>query len=228
MSKVSLDSGRVTDDRTAAMLAEAQRLAKLKFQYSQGSYNGGVSASGSTHDGGGVVDIRTVPLGSRARKLEVVKALRKVGFAAYLRPYVKGLWGEHIHAVAIQPGGKDSRGVLSPSAHRQVKAYYAGRDALAGNRPDPQASLGVKPRTWEKYKQLRDRPTVSFEKMKKVAAQTKLVQKALRRSSPEIKVDGVWGPQTQAAWEKARRKSGMKGLKLLKHLSPYGGFRAVA
>jgi hypothetical protein len=228
MSRVQLGGGRVTDARTAAMLAEAQRLAKMAFQYSQGSYNGGVSASGSTHNLGGVVDIRTIPMGSRARKLDAVRALRTVGFMAYLRPYVKGLWGEHIHVAAIQPGGKGSRGVLSPSAHRQVMAYYSGRDALAGNRPDPHASMNIKPRTWEKYKQWRDRPVVSLEKMKKVPAQTKLVQKALRRSSPEIKVDGVWGPQTQGAWEKAKRKTGMVGLKLLKHLSPYGGFRAVS
>lgn len=228
MSKVSLGGGRSTDDRTATQLVEAQRLAKTVFQYSQGSYNHGVSASGSTHDGGGVIDIRTIPLGSRDKKLEVVKALRKVGFAAWLRPYVKGLWGEHIHAVSIQKGGKDARGVLSPSAHRQVIAYYSGRDGLAGNRPDPHASMGIKPRTWEKYKELRDRPVVSLSKMKTVAAQTKLVQKALRRSSPEIKVDGVWGPQTQAAWKKAKRKSGMKNKKLLAHLAPYGGFRPVA
>jgi hypothetical protein len=228
MSRVSLGYGKVTDSRTAAMLAEAQRLSKVAFQYSQGSYNGGVSASGSTHDGGGTVDIRTIPIGSRAKKLEVVKALRRVGFAAWLRPYVKGLWGEHIHAVAVQPGGKGSRGVLSPSAHRQVIAYYAGRDGLAGLRKDPHASMGVPPHTWEKYKQLRDRPLVSLAKMKKVPAQTKLVQKALRRSSPEIKVDGVWGPQTQSAWEKAKRKTGKVGLRMLVHLAPYGGFRAVA
>jgi hypothetical protein len=38
----------------------------------------------------------------------------------------------------------------------------------------------------------------------------------------------VWGPQTQGAWDKAKRKTGMVGLKLLTHLAPYGGFRAVA
>lgn len=228
MSPASLGNGKVTDTRTANQLAEAQRLAKVGFQYSQGSYNGGVSASGATHDRGGVIDIRTIPLGSKAKKLEVVKALRKVGFAAWLRPYVKGLWGEHIHAVSIQPGGKSAQGVLSSSAHRQVIAYYNGRDGLAGARKDPHLDLGVPPRTWEKYKRLRDRPVVSLAKMKKVPAQTKLVQKALRNWTPGLKVDGVWGPQTQDAWDKAKRKTGKKGLKLLTHLAPYGGFRPVA
>lgn len=228
MSNVSLGYGRVTDARTAAMLAEAQRLSKTVFQYAQGSYTGHVSASGSTHDKGGAVDIRTIPLGSRAKKLEVVKALRRVGFAAWIRPYVKGLWGEHIHAVAIQPGGKDSVGVLSRGAHRQVIAYYAGRDGLSGNRVDPHASLGIAPRTWEKYKEWRDKPVVSLAKMKKVASQTKLVQKGLRRSSPNIKIDGVWGPQTQGAWDNERRRSGLVGVALLKHVGLYGGFRAVA
>lgn len=223
MSQVSLGSGRVTDARTAAMLKEAQRLSKATFQYAQGSYTGFVGASGSTHDKGGAVDIRTIPLGTRAKKLEVLKALRRVGFAAWIRPYVAGLWGEHIHAVAIQPGGKNSLGVLSSGAHRQVLSYYAGRDGLAGNRVDPYASLNISPRTWEKYKEWRDKPVVSLAQMKKVASQTKLVQKALR-----VVVDGVWGPQTQAAWEREKKRRGLVGLALLKNLAPYGGFRAAA
>jgi hypothetical protein len=140
---------------------------------------------------------------------------------------VKGLWGEHIHAVAIQPGGKNSVGVLSRGAHRQVLAYYAGRDGLAGNRKDPHASMNVAPRTWEAYKAWRDKPVVSLAKMKKSSSMTKLVQKALRRVNPKIKIDGVWGPETQGVWKTAERKYGRTGLALLKLLAPYGGFRAA-
>jgi hypothetical protein len=147
MTRVPLGGGKVTDPRTLAMLDEAQRLAGLRFQYAQGSYNGNaVFASGGTHAGGGVIDIRTVPMKNRAEKLRAVKALRQVGFAAWLRPYAPGVWGEHIHAVAI--GQAD----LSSAAGFQVKAYRNGRDGLKGNRVDPQASLGVKPTTWEAYK----------------------------------------------------------------------------
>lgn len=146
MPRVSLGTGKVTDARTAAMLTEAQRLAGRTFQYAQGSYNGNaVFASGGTHAGGGVIDIRTVPMPNRRAKMRAVKALRTVGFAAWLRPYAPGVWGEHIHAVAI---GCDD---LSTAAASQVRAYRNGRDGLAGNRPDPQASLGVKPTTWEAY-----------------------------------------------------------------------------
>lgn len=229
MSRTPIGGGHVTDARTAAMLEEAQKLAGLRFSYAQGSYTGHVSASGSTHDKGGSVDVRTIPLGSNTKKQAVLKALRRVGFAAWIRPYVKNLWGEHIHAVAIQDGGKSDVGVLSAGAHRQILAYYNGRDGLAGNRPDPHAKLGIKPRTWEQYKAWRDRPIVSFSKMTKVASQTRLVQKALkRRVSPELIVDGVWGPQTQGSWNKAKAKSGLRGLTLLRHLAPYGDFRAVA
>jgi hypothetical protein len=147
MARVPLGGGKVTDPRTLAMLDEAQRLSGLRFQYAQGSYNANnVSASGGTHAGGGVIDIRTVPMKDRAEKLAAVKALRRVGFAAWLRPYAAGVWGEHIHAVAI--GCPD----LASAAAFQVAAYKNGRDGLKGNRPDPQASLGVKPTTWEAYK----------------------------------------------------------------------------
>jgi hypothetical protein len=148
MPRVPLAGGKVTDARTAAMLAEAQRVAGFSFQYAQGSYNGNaVFASGGTHAGGGVIDIRTVPMKNRKQKLKAVKALRTVGFAAWLRPYAAGVWGEHIHAVAV--GCSD----LSSAAAGQVRAYNNGRDGLVGNRPDPQASLGVKPTTWEAYRQ---------------------------------------------------------------------------
>lgn len=147
MPRVVLGAGKVTDARTAAMLVEAQRLAGFSFQYAQGSYNGNaVFASGGTHAGGGVIDVRTIPMANRKQKLKAVKALRTVGFAAWLRPYAAGVWGEHIHAVAI---GCDD---LSSAAAAQVRAYRNGRDGLAGNRPDPQASLDVKPTTFEAYR----------------------------------------------------------------------------
>jgi hypothetical protein len=226
---VDLGGGRLTDARTANMLAEAQRIAGFDFLYAQGSYNGtAVSASAGTHAGGGVVDIRTIPMGSRARKITALKALRQVGFAAWIRPYVPDLWGEHIHAVSIQPGGRFDQGVLAAGAHQQVKSYYDGRDGLRGNRPDPHAAFGIDPVTWEEYH--RPRPVVSFRQMSdgKHPDQTRLVQSALRRHvDPTLPVDGVWGRRTARAWRKAVLKFRRTRGSLLGYLGRGNGFTAV-
>ena len=117
---------KVVDWKTRAALMEAERRLGYRLTIVQGSYNaGGVSASGGTHDQGGVVDLLAFDW---QRK---VKALRKVGFAAWHRPRVSGLWEEHIHAVLIDHGN------LSDVASRQVSAYRAGRDGLKGNAVDP-------------------------------------------------------------------------------------------
>lgn len=60
-----------------------------------------------------------------------VKVLRDLGFAAWYRPAVKGLWPAHIHAV--MRGHQD----LADSAARQVVSYLAGRDGLKGDNVDP-------------------------------------------------------------------------------------------
>jgi hypothetical protein len=119
--------GKTVDWLTRAALEEtAKRLGYLDgLTITQGSYNaGGVSASAGTHDGGGVVDLSAY---EHARK---VRELRRTGFAAWYRPAISGLWPAHIHAVLI--GNKR----LAPVARRQVDAYLAGRDGLAGNGPD--------------------------------------------------------------------------------------------
>lgn len=117
--------GVTLDQMTKAAIVEAERRLGRRLDLLQGSYNAGrVSASAGTHDGGGVVDIAPTD------HVRVVKVLRRLGFAAWHRPAIKGLWGEHIHAVLI------GNARLSPSAARQVTAYRQGRDGLAGNGPD--------------------------------------------------------------------------------------------
>lgn len=91
----------------------------------QGSYNRSVSASGGTHDGGGAVDL------SAHQWWRKIHALRRVGFAAWHRPAIPGLWGEHIHAIAI--GDRD----MSRAAEDQIRAYRHHRNGLASNRWDP-------------------------------------------------------------------------------------------
>ena len=116
MPRVEIAPGKYTDPETACMIREVQRKARHAVLIAQGSGSTSVSASGQTHAGpGGVVDMRTVPL-TRKQKMDQLIASRQVGFAAWIRPYVEDLWGEHEHAVAI--GSK----YLSSAAEQQVQA----------------------------------------------------------------------------------------------------------
>lgn len=139
-------SGKRVNARTRAMLLEAQRLAGRTITVTQGSYNpGGVGASAGTHDGGGVVDISIAAL-SETQRWQLVRALRRVGFAAWYRTPSQGPWAAHIHAVAI--GDTD----MSLSARDQVADYYVGRNGLASHALDNTPSAYRVPFTWwEKY-----------------------------------------------------------------------------
>jgi hypothetical protein len=118
--------GKTMDRKTAAALAIAERRLGYELTVVQGAYNaGGVRQSAGTHDGGGVVDL--APFDAKRK----VKVLRDLGFAAWHRPAIPGLWGAHIHAV--MRGHQD----LAPAAGAQVVSYLAGRDGLAGNSVDP-------------------------------------------------------------------------------------------
>ncbi|WP_440105049.1 peptidoglycan-binding domain-containing protein [Streptosporangium sp. H16] len=142
-TRVSTD-GFVVNTRTRSMLAEAKRLLGRDFKLDQGSYNpGGDPTSAGTHDGGGVVDISVKGMSS-ATRTAVVRALRRVGFAAWVRSPDQADWPWHIHAVAISDTG------LSSQAQRQVGDYYLGLNGLAGRGPDDGPKVTI--RTWEEYR----------------------------------------------------------------------------
>lgn len=127
-----MHDGKTVDLRTHLALKEAERRLGYPLTVTQGSYNaGGVAASAGTHDGGGAVDLEAYDW---QRK---VRVLRAVGFAAWYRPELwrdgVKIWGPHVHAIQI---GNDR---LSDGARAQVADYYAGRDGLAGDGPDPYA-----------------------------------------------------------------------------------------
>lgn len=134
-------SGRRVNTRTRQMLAAADRRVPWKITVTQGSYctftgSGCASASAGTHDGGGVVDLRVSNLNSTQR-WRTVQAMRKVGFAAWLRTPSQcgGCWPAHIHAIAI--GDTDIWQRNGSLANRdQVAAYLRGRDGLARNGAD--------------------------------------------------------------------------------------------
>lgn len=135
--------GYVVNTRTQAMLTEAERLLGLHLTLSQGSYNpGGDPTSAGTHDGGGVVDISVSGM-SAATRTNVARALRQVGFAAWVRNPNQGDWPWHIHAVAINDTD------MSTPAQHQVGDYYLGLNGLANQGPDD--GPPVPKTTWEQY-----------------------------------------------------------------------------
>lgn len=140
-------AGVRTDSRTAKALAWAEKRSGLKFACSQGSWSTSVSASGSTHAGSGVVDIR-VGSWSNTQRSKVVRALRDAGFAAWLRTPAQG-FPYHIHAVCIDSPG------LSASAARQVAAYDQGKDGLDRGARD---SNPYRPAPKVRFSWLRNKP----------------------------------------------------------------------
>lgn len=141
-AKVQRD-GYVVDARTQAMLAETQRLLGYTLVLDQGSYNpGGDPTSAGTHDGGGVVDISVTGM-TATKRTAVARALRQVGFAAWVRDPSQGDWPWHIHAAAISDTD------LSSEAQHQVGDYYLGMNGLANHAPDDGPRIPI--HTWEQY-----------------------------------------------------------------------------
>ena len=134
-------SGRTVNQRTRDMLVEAESMLGFAIVLSQGSYSGGVDASAGTHDGGGAVDVSVADL-STTQRWETVKAMRAVGFAAWLRTPDQGPWPYHIHGIAI--GDTD----LSIAARNQVADYYIGKNGLASHAADNTPEAYRSPFTW--------------------------------------------------------------------------------
>ena len=132
-------SGRplVVNRRTEAMLDAVEERLGFDLTVVQGSYMGdhAADASSHTHDGGGVVDIRTWDLTAEQRD-EALLELRRVGFAAWYRTPEQG-FDEHFHAVAI--GDK----TLHDEAQGQVEQYYDGLNGLGD--PDDGPPVPIHP-----------------------------------------------------------------------------------
>ncbi len=141
-ARVSTD-GFVINTRTQKMLVEAERLLGRNLVLDQGSYNpGGDPTSKGTHDGGGVIDVSVKRMNADTRTA-VARALRRVGFAAWVRSPSQGDWPWHIHAAAINDTD------LSSQAQNQIGDYYLGKNGLANRGPDDGPKVAI--RTWEEY-----------------------------------------------------------------------------
>jgi len=136
--------GKRVNARTRSMLVAADAKVSWSLTLSQGSYTTGNPSSAGTHDGGGVVDISVSSM-TTTQRWQTVKALRDVGFAAWLRTPEQG-FSYHIHANAI--GDTDMAGV----AQNQVHDYFFGKNGLASHAADntPAAYKGAFT-WWEKY-----------------------------------------------------------------------------
>jgi hypothetical protein len=128
---------RFINRRTTVMLDLAFEKLGFKLEVIQGSYmplGEAADASDATHNGGGVIDLKTDFIPADVGIRGTVLALRKIGFAAFHRtdpPFDQ----DHIHAVAIGDVQMD------PTAKDQVDEYFRGLDGLGntdtGPRPDP-------------------------------------------------------------------------------------------
>jgi hypothetical protein len=139
-------SGKTVSQRTYDMVVAADAMLGHSIVLLQGSYNaGGVDASAGTHDGGGAVDIDVSNL-TTTQRWQTVKAMRTVGFAAWLRTPDQGPWTYHIHAIAI--GDTD----VSTGARNQIADYYVGKNGLASHAADDTPAAYRAPFTlWENY-----------------------------------------------------------------------------
>jgi hypothetical protein len=142
-------SGVTLNVRTIRMIkAAGHRLGRrCVLDVTKGSYTGPDSSSQATHAGGGAADLSIRTRCGRSIK-RVVRALRKVGFAAWFRNWPGN---QHIHAVAISdpdmadeiafPGWFDMR--------EQVVGWAQKKDGLNGAVTGP---MKRKLRTWEQYR----------------------------------------------------------------------------
>jgi hypothetical protein len=120
--------------RTRDAILYAEKKWRKKYptktiELTQGSYSTSVPASGSTHSGGGVVDIRTRNLSTDCR-IALVRALKDAGAAAWYRDEAEG-FSPHIHACFH--ADKE----MSTSAKGQCVSWDNGRNGLRNNAPDP-------------------------------------------------------------------------------------------
>lgn len=86
------------------------------------------------------ISVRTL---TPVQRWQTVRALRVVGFAAWFRPAIAGVWPAHIHAMAIGDTDMDARNGI-----QQVADYYAGRNGLSTHAADNTPAAYRVPFTW--------------------------------------------------------------------------------
>jgi hypothetical protein len=197
-----------TTRRTVWMTREARKLFLLRGGGkhpvpTQGGWSGSVSASAGTH-GEDAFDDRLFGF-SWDRCVLWEECNWEVGFAAWIRKAILGLWGIHLHKL---PKG----GLLAPAADRQIVQWFQGDDALKGDRNYPRiAASGLMYRTWESYEDKWTEGTVNlpalqqaFRAGKPIRGSNDVVQVQSRLNhftGSHLTLDGVPGPATRFVYE---------------------------
>ncbi len=119
--------GHTFNKRTVAFLLAVEAELGYKLAVIQGSYNAGVSASGGTHDKGGVFDCWDV---FNDDPEHIQHVLRKHGGFAWFRHTIPGLWNQHLHCGVLGDGD------MSPQLAAQVPDYRNYLDGLATHAAD--------------------------------------------------------------------------------------------
>lgn len=123
----------------------------LDGMITQQAYSSGVSASGGTHDGGGVWDVEAILVNTAAKR----RIWRECGVAMWHRTTAEGDWPEHGHGVWIGcphlqgAAGTDGKTWVH-GALKQVDYYRRGLNGLASKRADQGPSVPLI--TWQAAK----------------------------------------------------------------------------
>lgn len=203
--------GRTFDRITKAGVLHLEDLLGAVVSLYQGPYSGADTSAG-THTGSGAIDFAPVP-GKTVD--EVLKAGRRAGWALYHRPRLvragKQVWPEHFHGIQIGNPG------VSPSAAKQVQDFYGGLDALASHAPDkdpwrPNPIVGFKfPLGFVNLANVQ-REAKAPAKKKKAIKGVREIQRALNlKTGTHLLVDGIYGPQTKAAFSRYEKQVGGDG-----------------
>lgn len=141
--------GVLLDRRSAAAMDDLAAAVKPWVQPTQGSFRPTTNYSADTHGGAGAIDISVIGW-TRADENDYIRTARAMGWAAWVRPFIAGLWPRHIHMILIPPSGnRRNDGGLSPGAFQQVRDYYNGLNGLANRGADDGPRVTI--RTYEQW-----------------------------------------------------------------------------
>ena len=125
-------TARVRDCLLLAQSIYRKRSGDKSFliRLAQGSFSHSVAASGSTHDGDAVVDVRTRGIGMDTGEIRMLsQSLKQAGAQPFTRDERDGM-DPHLHVLFATDGQ------MSDSAKRQVADYDAGLNGLTNRKKD--------------------------------------------------------------------------------------------